>query len=148
MQGKEWVRLDLETAGKELGVDIGDLLSQSGQNPTETLAMLGAVGDVEEIGPAVVDGVPVTHYRATVDLDEALEQKGISSESIEQLRKALDGGELEVEAWLDEDDLPRRVRMDLPGAAMMGQTFSMTMTMTPAAEVFDATALATSGSGP
>ena len=49
--GKPWVRLDLEQAGKGLGVDLNQLMGQANQNPAQVLDMLRASGSVSRSGP-------------------------------------------------------------------------------------------------
>lgn len=54
------------------------LMQLAGVNPTMGLRMLGAVepGSTRDLGTDTVDGRPVKRYRATVDLEEALDGAG------------------------------------------------------------------------
>jgi hypothetical protein len=99
----------------------------------------GASDDIEELGKEEVRGVETTHYRATVDLEEAAEQGAeigeLSDEMREQLQaeiermKAQTGLDtLPVDVWVDEDDLLRRMKMDL-SFAVEGEQVGMDMTM-------------------
>ena len=59
-RGAEWVRIDLQKAGEELGFDL-DVFTQFGNDPTRQLDVLRATGDVEKEGEEEVRGVPTTH---------------------------------------------------------------------------------------
>jgi hypothetical protein len=102
--GKHWIRVDLAHAASAAGVDLSQILGQAGGNPTDVLAMLRASGEVTTVGPDTVDGTAVTHYRATIDLDKALSQKGIPHDAVQRL---LDSGApttLPVDVWIGDDD--------------------------------------------
>ena len=82
-------------------------------------------------------GVATTHYEATMDLARALEEAPAHQRArLEEMFEQLGGGddladvEIPVDVWVDDDDLPRRLRMDMGqvlGAA--GTRGEMTMTM-------------------
>jgi hypothetical protein len=164
--GKQWLKIDLEEVGELTGADLG-ALQQANQNPAQLMQFLrGASDDIEELGKEEVRGVETTHYRARVDLDEAAERGAetgeLSDEMREQLQaeiermKAQTGLEtLPVDVWLDEDNLLRRMQMDLSFAVKRGQV-GLDMTMDffdfgvdvrvappPADETVDITELAT-----
>lgn len=114
-----WVKMDLEAL---TGVPGMENLSQMNNNdPSKTMEMLrGVSDDVEEVGAEDVRGTPTTHYKATVDLNQALEDVPEESrDAIEQAFDALGTKTMPVEVWLDEDGLLRRQRltMDLSKAA-------------------------------
>jgi hypothetical protein len=62
--GKSWVRLDLEKAGKTLGIDVANALSQT---PSSAFEQLKGQGDVQKVGQETIDGVRTTRYLAYVD---------------------------------------------------------------------------------
>jgi hypothetical protein len=121
--GDKWLKIDLEEAGGETGVDLG-ALQQANQNPAQLMQFLrGTSDDIEELGEEQVRGVETTHYRATVDFDAAAERTAeigeLSDEMREQVRAEIERTKrqtgletLPVDVWLDEDDLVRRIRMD------------------------------------
>jgi hypothetical protein len=136
--GKQWLKIDLEEVGELTGADLG-ALQQANQNPAQLMQFLRASDDIEELGKEEVRGVETTHYRARVDLDEAAERGAetgeLSDEMREQLQaeiermKAQTGLEtLPVDVWLDEDNLLRRMQMDLSFAVKGGQV-GLDMTM-------------------
>jgi hypothetical protein len=63
-KGKTWMKLDLQKLGKSQGIDFSALL---GQNPSDAVAQLQAIGSVTEVGAETVDGVETTHYRGKID---------------------------------------------------------------------------------
>jgi LppX_LprAFG lipoprotein len=62
-KGKSWVKLDLAKAAAAKGLDVSSLGAQS---PTQTLAQLGVLTSVTEVGDEQVGGADTTHYRGRV----------------------------------------------------------------------------------
>jgi hypothetical protein len=166
--GDKWLKLDLEKVDAETALDLGGL-QQANQNPAQLLQFLrGTSDDIEELGQAEVRGVETTHYRATVDLDEAVEGTAeigeLSDEmreqleaEIERMKNQTDLETLPVDVWLDEDDLVRRIRMDVT-FPVEGEELGLEMTTDffdfgvdvdvdppPAAQTIDITELARGG---
>ena len=129
-----WLSMDLEELGMEadtLGAGAYDL-----RGTLETLR--GTTGEPEVVGTDEVRGVDTTHYRATIDLAQALEEAPESARAaLEQMGGAegLESAELVVDIWIDADGLPRRQSMDMGGmfGALGMDAGSATMTI----EYFD-----------
>jgi hypothetical protein len=133
----------LSMAADDVGTSAGALgLGAGAFDFTQTLdALRGTVGEPEVVGQEEVRGVATTHYRASMDLAEALEQA--PAEQRAQLEAAfgqlesgaLGDAEIPIDVWIDDDDLPRRMRlsMDPMLAALDARDGSITMTM----ELFD-----------
>lgn len=111
--GKHWVRIDLATVA---GGDIfGSMVSQlKNADPTENLHFLDGAQDVTVVGPEDVRGVPTTHYRFTVDMQQAL------AAAPESWRTAVGDAitkmgmtTLPGEVWLDGDGMARRFAYDM-----------------------------------
>ena len=106
-------------------------------DPADLIGQIEAVsGDIEIVGTDEFDGVPVTHYRATLDPDLMLE--GVPEESRAGLEERLGDGETGFEpldVWVDDVGLLRR--MDLAvryagpgdGEEIGGRDMSMEMEM-------------------
>jgi hypothetical protein len=121
--GDKWLKIDFAKLDEETGVDLG-ALQQANQNPAQLLQFLrGTSDDIEELGRESVRGVETTHYRATVDLDEAAERGADVGEFSDEMREQLEAEiervkrqtgleTLPVDVWVDEDDLVRRLRMN------------------------------------
>jgi hypothetical protein len=133
-----WISMtpeDLGTTAEGLGFGAG------AYDLTQTLESLrGVAGEPEVVGQEEVRGVDTTHYRATMNLAQALEEAPPEQrERLEVAFEQLGGGDelgdvdVPVDVWIDADDLPRRMRMDMGSvfaAAGLGDgTMTMTMDM-------------------
>jgi hypothetical protein len=154
--GKQWIRLDVEKAGKAMGFDLSKLMGGS-QNPTESLELLQATGAFSSVGTETLDGVRTTHYRGTIDLDKAAAARGLPSDMIERLRQLGAPEQYPADVWIDDSGYIRRFETTYAATAA-GKTTSMKMRMDlsdygmtvavsapPDDEVFDVTELATQG---
>jgi len=160
--GKKWLKIDLEKAGKAAGIDLASL-TQSGQDPSQSLKLLKAVsGDIAEVGKEDVRGVSTTHYKATIDLNKypdtvPAKDREAARATVKTLTKALGGTKTPVEFWIDEDDLVRRYGQTLKidtggGQSAIKQTIDyydygaeVDVTIPPADEVQDFSDIAASG---
>ncbi|MDQ2911215.1 MAG: hypothetical protein M3R26_01970 [Actinomycetota bacterium] len=108
--GKEWVRLDLARLAKQQGVDLGSLVD-SNPTPNGALAYLrGSTGKVQELGKEKVKGAETTHYRATIDLEQAARRaKGSTRGSIRRVIDVAGVKKLPVDVWVGEDGYVRKV---------------------------------------
>jgi hypothetical protein len=133
----DWLSLSAEelgTSADRLGLGAGTY------DPSKLLESLrGVTGEPEVVGHEEVRGVPTTHYRATLDLSQALDdapadQRAQIEAALEQLGD-LESAVIPVDIWIDDNDLPRRMAIDMGGAiaSLAGEDVSMTMTL----EVFD-----------
>ncbi len=101
-----WVAMDLGEAGR-----IGGLSGFDRTDPAQALAYLQGAGEAEEVVTEEVRGAETTHYRLTVDLEEAAARSPEYRGVIEQGLQAGGAAEVPTEVWVDEDGLVRRVRM-------------------------------------
>jgi hypothetical protein len=153
--GKAWLKADVDEAASLAGGNYGQLLGLSGQSPAQTLDLLTGAGTVVEVGTETLDGAAVTHYRATVDLIKALEQRGVPPEAVAALKASGVSTELPIDVWIGVDDgYVHRVHFAYDTTAQ-GQAVSAELTMTmsdwgtdvsidvpPDDQVFDVTAFA------
>ena len=112
-----WLKMDLEAMSGMQG--MGEL-QQMGNDPTKQMEMLRGVSeDITEVGSEDVRGEPTTHYRATIDLQKALEQMPEDARPfVQQQIDTLGVTEMPVEVWLDDAGRLRRQRVDLDMAKM------------------------------
>ncbi|MDX6491107.1 MAG: hypothetical protein QOD43_1352 [Gaiellaceae bacterium] len=108
--GKSWVRVDLATLAKQNGVDLGSLVD-SNPTPNGALAYLrGSTGKVQELGKEKVKGEDTTHYRATIDLEQAAKRaKGSTKQSIRRVIDVAGVTKLPVDVWVGADGYVRKV---------------------------------------
>jgi hypothetical protein len=130
---KEWIKVDLQAVGEDVGIDFSQLSQLGGTDPSQQLAYLEGMADVEKVGTEEVRGVSTTHYTGVVDF-EALEEMAPDEavESIRNLREMSGIDEAPMEVWLDDDGLPRRVNMEFtydPSDDAPAGTPTGTMTM-------------------
>ncbi len=107
--GAEWVRMDLEEIASMSGVDLDELPTSN--NPADALAALAGVSEdgVEDLGQEEVRGVDTTHYRATIDLQQAVDTLGVAdSEDLDAALEQFGDSPFEVEVWIDDEGLVRR----------------------------------------
>ena len=155
--GRKWVRIDAAKVGEAVGVDVS-ALTQSGQDPTQAVSQLKAVGeDVEKVGRETVRGVATMHYRATVDLRRALTPAAGGAAARDRLIEQLGTSTVPVDVWIGEDDRVRRLTQKLSlkgggGPSEIEQRFELydfgadvDIKVPRAREVADITDLAASG---
>ncbi len=131
-----WLSLspeDLGVSADAFGPGVG------AYDPSKMLESLrGVTGEPEAVGTEEVRGVDTTHYRASMDLEQALAAAPADQrEALEQQLRMLgdmSDADFPVDVWVDADGLPRRMQMDM-GALLagLGEDGSMRMTM----EFFD-----------
>jgi hypothetical protein len=111
LAGKQWVSMDLgalaEMAGLEL--DFAQIMQSSSNDPTSSLNYLRGATDVTEVGSEEVRGVDTTHYRATIDLQKALDESPEAArDALQPLVDMYTDTTVQVEVWIDDDDRVRR----------------------------------------
>jgi hypothetical protein len=85
-------------------------------DPASGVGVLRAANRVKELGPAIVEGVATTRYRAQVSLDRILAMSdGAANPEYVSLQKA-GVTSLRYDVWVDTSGLPRRYRVELPRA--------------------------------
>ena len=100
--GKQWLKYDVNKAGPDSGFNFKALL---GQTPADVLWQLQRTAEpVQEIGPELVGGEEMTHYRATID-----PRKVPRADNLQALSKAV---YKPVDVWVDEDGRVRQVKLD------------------------------------
>ena len=104
--GKEWMKVDVEQAIKDLNVggSAQDMFGAAGQSPADVLKLLEKVGTVTEVGDETVDGAATTHYHATVDIEQALENAGAPSQALAAVKQSGIETQVPVDVWIGKDD--------------------------------------------
>lgn len=161
--GKPWVKVDLAKATGLPGLSslTNDPVST---DPSQTLQYLRAASDgVKNLGQQRVNGVETTHYRANLNLDRVTanvpaSERATVTEALSKLRQAIGTTTMPVDAWIDGQNLVRRVALSLALHAPSGPSIRENVTMNisdygpqprptppPAGQVNDITSLAAAG---
>lgn len=138
--GKEWMKIDLVRAYKQVGVSLELLQQPGGQDPRQMLAqMKNTAGKIEKLGTEEVRGVETTHYKGDIDLRKSVERvpaakRDEAKRSIEKVIEMSGSDGFPMEVWIDEKDLVRRMRMKMSiNNPALGGKMDMDITM----EMFD-----------
>lgn len=135
---KEWIEIDLQATGEELGFDLG-AFQQLGQNdPTASLDFLRGAKSVDEIGSEEIRGTTTTHYRAVIAWDSVVQEvpedaRPAMEANVELIKEWTGEDEMTFDVWLDDEGRMRRQAMEF--AYVQGPAAGTTMDMT--VEMFD-----------
>ncbi|MGW0909944.1 hypothetical protein [Streptomyces sp. NPDC002853] len=158
MDGKRWMKMDLNTIAEQAGDEklakqmTGGLDSMN-QDPAQQLAMLLDSPNLKHAGPAKVDGVSTQRYKGRLSVKEMMESnKGLSDvlskSERDELFKSIEKSGIkgyDTEVWVNEDDYPVRMDIDIKspeGTMKTSQKFSdygatAKVSAPPAGETFD-----------
>jgi hypothetical protein len=128
LDGKQWVKLDLEQLKQQNGM-FGDLAGQAESNsPKQGLEYLqGLSGDVQDLGQEDVGGRPATHYRASIDYSKVLDElPDASTETRDALGKL---GTVPADVWIDDQDRVVKMHLTIDGGALGGGSGTAELTM-------------------
>jgi len=132
--GRPWIKVDLAKAS---GIPGFSSLANNpvSSDPSQFLSYLRATsGTVSKQGSAVVNGIQTTHYHATISLDKVPDalpsgsRKGAKQavSSIEQLTGLR---QLPVDAWIDGNNLIRRMRLSFDESLAPSVKLNIAITM-------------------
>lgn len=108
--GKPWGKLDLAGGGPMATAFGSATATMRSVDPRRSLREVAEIGELSATGPAQVDGAQVTRYAIDVDLAAFAELRGASAEEVAELPS----GTLTYAVFLDGDNLPRRLSVELP----------------------------------
>lgn len=105
--GAQWMSLDFSS----FGLERDSPLPSNGDAMGELKLLEAATGGVRKLGTEDVRGVPTTRYRGTVGVAEQakrLREEGAEKDLISYAKE--NGTPLQIEAWIDADELVRRMK--------------------------------------
>jgi hypothetical protein len=119
-----WLYVDL-TSKKPATAEFASIAGGENDASLMVYYLLGATGDVEDLGTEDVDGVSTDHVGVELDLDAALEAapedaRAVFIENIDEQRANGVVDNLDGEVWIDQDGLVRRVSYGFGLSAQMG----------------------------
>ncbi|HEX2131367.1 MAG TPA: LppX_LprAFG lipoprotein [Actinophytocola sp.] len=127
--GKSWIRID-QDGNDPLSKALGTMTEQMRKNadPRRTLEQFQEAGTITSQEEGVeVNGVQTTHYQITVDVQKLAEQQ-----QDPMMKKALQQANLKdfpVELWVNEEDLPVRMQVDMPMTDASGKSAEASVRM-------------------
>lgn len=105
-----WLKLDTRTLESLHGLNFGPITAAKNVEPTQYLDFLLGATVVTKIGSEKVDGVAATHYKATVDLNEAVKKTtGNAAVVINRDIASFQSPLIPVDVWIDGDGLVRKL---------------------------------------
>ncbi|HEV3353911.1 MAG TPA: hypothetical protein VG076_13370 [Acidimicrobiales bacterium] len=138
--GKSWVKVDLATAGKNVGVDVGSLSQAQAGDPSQTLDYLrGASDNVTRVGTEDVRGTQTTHYKVVVDLNKAAEASPTAKDAIRSAIKLLGSSTQPLDLWVDAQGRVRQMKytVDLSKSKVATSTPDVPGSVTFTLNLFD-----------
>ena len=127
--GKEWIKIDLAAANKNVGDLIGSGGGAFGSDPSSFLQFLEGAGKVTKVGEEDVRGVHTTHFSGSYTLKDALaampaDQRDKAEQAFKALGPSADAESQDIpfDVWIDSDGLVRRINtsFDLSKLASAG----------------------------
>ena len=129
MVGDKWLKLDMAKLAKKEGFDLNSLMNANQADPSQSLHMLMASSDPHVIGYDRVRGVFTTHYKLNVDLAKLAKQNDAYGKMVDQLKELTGVTSYPAEAWIDDKDRVRRMKIDMSMNSATGGAVTMSMTM-------------------
>src|SRR5262245_54575260 len=170
----DWVRIDPSKLTPEQAAQVGGFGAGT-TDPAAYAGLFAGVFDVKAAGEEEIGGVSTVHYEGTIDLSKVMQNFGdvvgqdVDPATRKQLKAAVEQFEalgiddkIPFDIWIDEQDLPRRMKISMDfGDLVPGQgeaTMEMTVdyskfgepvevTVPPESEVTDLTDVIAMGGG-
>jgi hypothetical protein len=105
-EGREWMGIDIA---------LGDELDTSPPASVDAKGELGVLeevtGNVQRVGKEDVRGVPTTRYRTSISVSESAERLREEGGEDTALLVEKEGTPMQVEVWIDAEELVRRMRL-------------------------------------
>jgi hypothetical protein len=113
-EGDDWMRIDLSALFDE-DLGMGGPAGIPYQDPADNLRLLeGSAVHAQEAGEETVDGIDTTRYELVIDLEDAADEASQDvQDAVSAMAERTGLSELDIEVWVDDDDLIRRVAYTL-----------------------------------
>ena len=114
---KPWIKFDMESIGKQQGLDLSSLMSYDPSQFVRFVDYLRGSKDMQVVGHEQVRGIATTHYQGNIDFDAYL--KALPADQRAAARKALDNvSKFDkpvyslFDVWVDGQQRIRREKFD------------------------------------
>lgn len=128
---KPWLKMDLESSGKKMGVDLSSMMNNSPDQVTQYLDYLRGAKGTLVLGHEPIQGTDTVHYVANIDFDRYLDflpagKRAAAKTSIDNLRKLANPKYGPFDVWVDSQNRIRREKFNCSETiASSGQTVSI-----------------------
>jgi hypothetical protein len=113
---RRWVQVDLQrTLEKQLSTLEPAFQVGITHSPVGGLALLRGSKHAKKLGAQTIDGVRTTHYRVSVDVEEAFAKATPEERTALRLARLQDGNAAlgQIDVWVGDDGLVRWMRQEL-----------------------------------
>lgn len=110
---KPWIKMSMAD------LPGGNTAALENSDPAKMLETLVQSGEITSTEQTELDGVDTTHYTINVDVAKMLESVGENDPRIQEKMKEMGMKTMPMELWLNPDNLPVQVVMDM--SEMMGK---------------------------
>jgi hypothetical protein len=97
------------------------------QRSDEFLTYLAKAGDVRKVGAEDVNGIPTTHYHATIEFAKLAGSAGAAADSVRQLEKLSGQKSLPTDIWIDASQRVRRQTVSIAAQQPLPIKFDLTI---------------------
>lgn len=110
-EGAHWIKYDYDRLAEQLGPAGAFVKDQmQNNNPSRSVELLLATGEVTEVGTETVHGQSTTHYRGSFEVADLadMQSQEMSEQQLRDLRDQLEASGMETETidlWVNADDL-------------------------------------------
>ena len=113
--GKPWVKIDVQSLSRRLGLDLSTLGQYQSGDPSQAVRFFkGASKDTTAVGTETVRGDPATHYRTTIDLNRAAQvTSGDEQAALQRLAQLYGNQPIPADVWVDGQNRMRRLSYTL-----------------------------------
>jgi hypothetical protein len=128
--GKSWMKLDLDAAAKQQGIDLSAISGGGAtSDPSQMLDYLKGAGVSKKLGTEQVDGVQTTRYHVDADLTKAAKRSTApgAQASFDKLIKMIGSKTIPVDVWVDAQHRVRREHLAY-SFAVQGEKGAMDLT--------------------
>jgi len=123
---KPWIKLDMESIGKQQGLDLSSMMNYDPSQLTRFVDYLRGSKDMRVINHEKVRGTATTHYQGSVDFDAYLKAAEKAQEKLSQIGKPVYGL---FDVWIDSQQKIRREKfnysIDVTSGGSMKAAFSI-----------------------
>jgi len=117
--GKPWIKIDSNDENNPLAQALGSMTDQlrSNADPREMLEQFKDAGKINSSEKQELNGEQTTHYKITVDVKK-LAANQQDADMRKAMQEAVKSGlkEFPIDLWVNDDDLPVRMSVDMPTA--------------------------------